>query len=245
MLNSVPCPSSSRPSTSFRSRAPKSSSSSDRGRSRPRGARQIDRHFVERQQSEPALWNGRVLLLQPLCDRDGVLQGACFETDYASFLAWRDWDFPDRQRLQCLRRRGAASRRRRLFARRDGAARRRAPARIYFPCGTPDPDDISAGTLDLAGSVRRELARRDRPRHRRACRRAGLDHGARPRLYGGDEAAQGAARTPRNSATASCAISPARRGRNSPTSTLCAAAPISTTACRDLLWHIWRQAWRR
>ena len=22
-------------------------------------------------------------------------EGACFETDYASFLAWRDWGFPD------------------------------------------------------------------------------------------------------------------------------------------------------
>jgi 8-oxo-dGTP pyrophosphatase MutT (NUDIX family) len=26
-----------------------------------------------------------------------------------------------------------------------------------FPCGTPDPEDISAGMLDLAGSARREL----------------------------------------------------------------------------------------
>jgi len=26
-----------------------------------------------------------------------------------------------------------------------------------FPCGTPDPKDVSAGMLDLAGSARREL----------------------------------------------------------------------------------------
>jgi 8-oxo-dGTP pyrophosphatase MutT (NUDIX family) len=30
--------------------------------------------------------------------------------------------------------------------------------RIYFPSGTPDLDDISAGTVDMAGSVAREVA---------------------------------------------------------------------------------------
>jgi 8-oxo-dGTP pyrophosphatase MutT (NUDIX family) len=28
---------------------------------------------------------------------------------------------------------------------------------IYFPCGTPDPDDIVAGKVDLGLSLRREL----------------------------------------------------------------------------------------
>jgi hypothetical protein len=28
---------------------------------------------------------------------------------------------------------------------------------IYFPCGTPDPDDIVDGTVDLDFSVQREL----------------------------------------------------------------------------------------
>ena len=29
---------------------------------------------------------------------------------------------------------------------------------VYFPSGTPDPDDISGGALDMAGSVEREVA---------------------------------------------------------------------------------------
>ena len=32
----------------------------------------------------------------PPCGPDAVLHGACFETDYASLCAWRDWSFPDR-----------------------------------------------------------------------------------------------------------------------------------------------------
>ena len=56
---------------------------------------QIDRYFARRQADRPGIWNGRMLMLRGYEIRNRVLQGPCFETDYASFLAWRDWGFPD------------------------------------------------------------------------------------------------------------------------------------------------------
>jgi hypothetical protein len=118
---------------------------------------EIDRNFARRQRDQPALWNGRVLLLHRYEVRDRMLRGACFETDYASFLAWRDWAFPDPGIFNIFAAaalRGA-----------DGAwllgemgPTTAAAGAIYFPCGTPDPEDISAdGALDVTGSVTREL----------------------------------------------------------------------------------------
>ncbi len=117
----------------------------------------IDRHFVERQQDEPALWNGRVLLVSRYAVDGGVLRGACFETDFASFLAWRDWGFPDPDVCNVFAAaalRGADG----AFLLGEMAPHTANAGRIYFPCGTPDPADIVAGKLDLAGSLRRELA---------------------------------------------------------------------------------------
>jgi hypothetical protein len=55
---------------------------------------EIDAHFAVKQREKP-IWNGRVLL-----GRDPVFAGerfnaSYFEADFASFLAWRDWGFPD------------------------------------------------------------------------------------------------------------------------------------------------------
>lgn len=117
----------------------------------------IARHFAARQGERPALWNGRVLLAYRLAVEDGVLRGACFETDYASFLAWRDWGCPDTGVFNVF---AAAA-----LQAADGAyvMGRMAPhasiaGQWLFPCGTPDPDDVKAGMLDLAGSARRELS---------------------------------------------------------------------------------------
>ena len=57
---------------------------------------EIDAHFRQAQAAQPALWNGRILLLHDHAIDGRVMTGACFETDFASFLAWRDWGFVDR-----------------------------------------------------------------------------------------------------------------------------------------------------
>ncbi len=57
---------------------------------------EIDAHFAEAQRERPNLWNGRVLLGRSATFEGERLSASYFETDFASFLAWRDWGFPDR-----------------------------------------------------------------------------------------------------------------------------------------------------
>jgi 8-oxo-dGTP pyrophosphatase MutT (NUDIX family) len=117
---------------------------------------EIDRHFAARRQRQPALWNGRVLLLKNYRIDNRVLSGSSFETDFASFMAWRDWDFPDRGvfnvfAMAAVR---AADGGYLLGEMADHTA---SAGQLYFPCGTPDPQDVAAGMLDLDGSAGREL----------------------------------------------------------------------------------------
>jgi len=79
-----------------------------------------------------------------------------FETDFASFLAWRDWEFPDREvfngfgMARCAAADGA-------FVMGEMGGHTANAGRIYFPAGTPDLDDIKGDTVDIAGSVVREV----------------------------------------------------------------------------------------
>jgi hypothetical protein len=117
----------------------------------------IDGFFTTLQRERPGVWNGRALLLNRYAIRDGILRGTCFETDYASLCAWRDWRFPDPSVHNIF---AAAA-----LQSADGAwllgemAPDTAAAGLrYFPCGTPEPSDVDAtGTLDLEGNLVREL----------------------------------------------------------------------------------------
>ena len=116
----------------------------------------IDAHFAEKQREKPNLWNGRVLIARNASFAGERLEASYFETDFASFLAWRDWGFPDTAvfngfgmgALRCAD--GA-------FVVGEMAPHTSNAGRIYFPAGTPDPDDISHGRVDIAGSVIREI----------------------------------------------------------------------------------------
>jgi hypothetical protein len=116
----------------------------------------IDAHFLAAQQENPALWNGRLLLMHEFGFDAGTFHGAYLETDFASFLAWRDWEYPDGAMRNCFAQaalRGS-----------DGgyvlgvmAAHTANAGQIYFPSGTPDRGDIAGDKVDLEHSVRREL----------------------------------------------------------------------------------------
>ncbi|MCJ9704991.1 MULTISPECIES: NUDIX hydrolase [unclassified Bradyrhizobium] len=120
-----------------------------------RGA-EIAAHFAEKQRERPKIWNGRVLLGQDAVFADGHLSATYFETDFASFLAWRDWGFPDKAvfngfGMGALRASDGA------FIMGEMAQHTANAGRIYFPSGTPDLDDVIEGALDIPGSVVREI----------------------------------------------------------------------------------------
>jgi 8-oxo-dGTP pyrophosphatase MutT (NUDIX family) len=116
----------------------------------------IDAHFAAKQRQKPELWNGRVLLARNPVFTDSRFSAQYFETDFASFLAWRDWGFPDKSvfngfGMGALRCSDGA------FALGEMGQHTANAGRIYFPSGTPDRDDISDGAVDIAGSVVREI----------------------------------------------------------------------------------------
>lgn len=118
---------------------------------------EIDRFFADMQRQRSHLWNGRVLMLRRFEVRDRVLYGSCFETDYASFVAWREWDFPDLDvdnifPASALRAADGG------FLVGEMASYTAGSGQLCFPGGTPDLDDIrEGGILDIEGNLEREL----------------------------------------------------------------------------------------
>ncbi len=117
---------------------------------------EIDAFFEAARKNKPTLWNGRVLLMHHQVLEAGVLRGEYLETDYASFAAWRHWGRPPAGVRDCF---GAGA-----IVARDGGVllgvmgvETMNAGLVYFPCGTPDPDDVVDGKVDLDLSVRREL----------------------------------------------------------------------------------------
>ena len=118
---------------------------------------EIDAHFAEKRREKPEIWNGRVLLGRNAVRSRDHLKADFFETDFASFLAWRDWGFPDPDVFNGFGM-GAVKSSDGAFLLGEMGAHTANAGRIYFPAGTPDPDDIREGAVDIAGSVVRELA---------------------------------------------------------------------------------------
>lgn len=123
-------------------------------------ADEIDAHWAQLCVRNPALFDGRVLLMDG-CSlaREGgrrILRTQHFATNFRAFLAFRDFGEPDAGVRNCF---AAAA-----LLSSDGAfvlgemgAHTANAGRVYFPCGTPDMDDVRDGRVDLAGSVLREL----------------------------------------------------------------------------------------
>jgi hypothetical protein len=108
--------------------------------------REIDAHFAELQRQKPATWNGRVLLLSDFSIADCVFRGSCFEADFASMLAWRDWDFPDRAVKNCFAM-GRCAVPTGASCSASWGSTRRMPAKSIFPPVRPNRKMSSAARL--------------------------------------------------------------------------------------------------
>jgi hypothetical protein len=117
---------------------------------------EIDAHFEARRRDKPALWNGRVLLSHESEIKGGTLRGRYFETDFASFMAWRDFGFPDASVRNGFAL-GALQGSDGVYVLGVMSAGTMNGGKIYFPGGTPDLNDVSGGKVDLEASVRREV----------------------------------------------------------------------------------------
>lgn len=120
-------------------------------------------HWAGAVAANPRLWNGRVFgVFAPgrpggLAVEDGVVTGTAVEGDFAAFLAWRDWGFPEIGLRNLF---GSA-----LVLSADGAliygvmGRHTAnPGRIYPPGGSLEPRDLTPdGRLDVIRSIELEL----------------------------------------------------------------------------------------
>lgn len=123
----------------------------------------IAAHWERAVESNPRLWNGRVLgTIAPgrpggIAIDDGVLSARTVEGDYAAFLAWRDWGFPEIGVRNLF---GSA-----VILSGDGAliygvmgAHTANAGRVYPPGGSLEPGDVVAdGRVDVFGSIDREL----------------------------------------------------------------------------------------
>jgi hypothetical protein len=122
-------------------------------------AAEIEAHWQRRLAANPALYNGKVLLMRDIVAHaapQGMrLDGACFVAEYKAFQTWRDLGGPDETKnlfaMAALRSADSA------FLLGEMAPWTANAGDIYFPCGTPDLDDLRGDRLDLDGSLWREL----------------------------------------------------------------------------------------
>jgi 8-oxo-dGTP pyrophosphatase MutT (NUDIX family) len=118
---------------------------------------QIEEHWRKLAGDNPKIWNGDVLICTNAELKDGGLKGDFLKTDYASFVAWRDWGWPDKSVCNLF---GSAavlsSDRAVLYGRMAGHTLN--AGKIYPPGGSLEMMDVKAdGRVDVMGSIIREL----------------------------------------------------------------------------------------
>jgi 8-oxo-dGTP pyrophosphatase MutT (NUDIX family) len=121
-------------------------------------AAEIDAFWGEAKAKQPALFDGPVFMFADVVITGATCRAVCFETRFSRLLYAKRLCFPDPEVVN-----GFAMA---ALQASDGGyllgvmgAETANRGQVYFPSGTPDPSDRRPdGTLDLNGSVMRELA---------------------------------------------------------------------------------------
>lgn len=116
----------------------------------------IATHWQEVIARKPASFNGKILLLHRWEVVGRSFRGAYLMTDYASFLAWRDFGTPGEPKWNCFAM-AALQAADGAFLLGEMAEHTSNAGAIYFAAGTPDPSDLDGNIVNLAGSVTREM----------------------------------------------------------------------------------------
>jgi 8-oxo-dGTP pyrophosphatase MutT (NUDIX family) len=118
---------------------------------------EIDTFFAAQQRANPALWNGRLLLMHQIAVTERTLRASFFETDYASMIAGIEWGVIGQEVLAGF---GAAAllSSDRVFITGLMANHTRNAGMICFPSGSLEPADVTGGNgVNVEACVRREL----------------------------------------------------------------------------------------
>ncbi|WP_375453963.1 NUDIX hydrolase [uncultured Methylobacterium sp.] len=119
-------------------------------------AGRIDENWRRRRAAQPALFDGPVLLACDCAITGDTCILSLFETRYSRFLAYRDGGSPDGRVANAFAVIVPWTADGAVLLGRMGAHTANA-GQIYFPCGTPDRDDVRGEAVDFPGSAGREL----------------------------------------------------------------------------------------
>lgn len=121
-----------------------------------RGA-EISAHWRDVCAENPDLYNGRVLKARNCRVEGGVFRAEAIETDFASFLYWRDSGFPDHSMKNLFGTAAVWSSEQDLILGRMSSWT--ANAGLIYPFGgSLGPEDVSGDQVDMSASTARELA---------------------------------------------------------------------------------------
>lgn len=117
----------------------------------------IQEHWRKLADQNPKIWNGDVLICTEVEFTDGLLKGNFLKTDYASFVAWRDWDWPDRTVRNLFGSAAVLSADRAVLYGRMASHTLNA-GKVYPPGGSLEMMDVTTDDrVDVMGSIIREL----------------------------------------------------------------------------------------